>query len=84
MMLPSTVLGVSSSTIYMALSIIPSLIIAGIFGMAYVGLAAIIFVLTVMWFTWIGWLTIPWWLLLLLLFLAIAYQLGSNRPAVIT
>jgi hypothetical protein len=52
--------------------------------MAYAGIAGIVFVLTVMWFTWIGWLSIGWWFLVLMLFLAIAYQLGMNRSAVVT
>jgi len=84
LMLPSTVFGISSTTIYIGLAIIPSLIAVGIFGMAYAGLAAIILMISVMWFTWIGWLSLPWWFMTLGLFLAIAYQLGSNRPAVVT
>jgi hypothetical protein len=82
--LEDTVMGISKETFYIGLSIIPSLILAGIFGMAYAGIAGIVFVLTVMWFTWIGWLSIGWWFLVLMLFLAIAYQLGMNRSAVVT
>ena len=82
--LPSTIFGISYSTFYTFSALAIIIVIAGIFGMINIGFGAVITSVLTMFFTYVGWLSIPWWFVVLIFFLSILFMLAQNRAGVVT